>query len=430
MFTVLKIAGLVFERFGSLLTDEFFWIIIFIIVLLYKRSGQLEAGMLGKSFPLFNKVSGSVLVGLAGGMLGSIFVILVGISIDDYTRTGAGSLAEAITYIWIVAILLSIVNPRYLCFSYGGGIVALISIIFGFPAVNVPGLLALIGILHLIESFLIWFDGYTHSVPLFLKKDGHIVGGYIMNKIWPIPLVVFAVLFGETGGGASIAGIADMPPWWPLLKHSAYGGIRKLVYLPMALPVVLGYGDTAVTKRPEERCSSSAIRLAGYSIILVLLSLIASKIKFFACIAALFAPLAHEALIIYGAKEEQEGKPLFADTGTGVTVLYVVKDSPASTMGIEAGDVILSVNGVSLSDEKQLSDFLSSYPTYIWLYIKKRGGANTTTEYSDYRTGIGNLGVLAVPRNADRYYEMRSGSSVIKRIVNHYKNRHKKDVGM
>lgn len=431
MFTILKIVGLVFERLGSLLTDEFFWIILFILIMLYKRSDRLEVSMLGKSFPLFKKVSGSVLVGLAGGMLGSLLVILIGINIDDYTQTGTGSLAEGITYIWIIAILLSMINPRYLCFSYAGGIVALSSLVFGFPAINVPGLLSLIGILHLIESFLIWFDGYTYSVPLFLKKkDGRIVGGYVMNKIWPIPLVVFAVLLGGPGRGTSIAGVADMPSWWPFLKHSAVGGARELVYLPLALPVVLGYGDMAISKRPEERCSSSAIRLAGYSIILVMLSIIASKIKFFAYIAAVFSPIAHEMLIIYGAREEEEGKPLFANNGTGVTVLYTIKDSPANLMGIEAGDVILSANNITVSDEKQLSNLLAAYPTYIWMDIKKPDGVTKTVEYSDYKTGVESLGALIVPQNADRYYEINSGSSIIKRLVKYYKNRRKRDVEM
>lgn len=431
MIIILKIAGVIFKAFGSLLADEFFWIIICILIILYKRNDYLEAGMLGKSFPLIKKVSGSLLVGAVGGLLGSLMGFIVGISVDDYTQTGAGSLAEGITYIWIIAILLSMINPRYLCFSYAGGLVAFSNLLIGFPSVNVPGLLSLVGILHLIESFLIWFDGYTYSVPVFLKsKDGGLVGGYIMNRIWPIPLVVFAVLFGEKSGGASIAGIANMPSWWPLLKHSAAGGTRELLYLPIALPVVLGYGDMAISKRPEERCSSSAKRLAVYSIILIFLSLLASKIKFCAYLAALFAPLAHELLILYGAKEEEEGKPLFADRGMGVTVLYTVKGSPADLMGIEAGDVIMSFNGAPLYNDKQLTSFLADYPPYIWLEIKKPGGSKKTVEHTDYRTGVGSLGALIIPQNIDRYYEVKKDSSVFKSLLNYLRNKRNKDIEM
>ncbi len=429
MVTILQIAGLVFEQFGNLLLDEFFWIIILILIMLYRKNAGIETRMLGSSYPLLHKVSSSVLVGLAGGFLGSLLVILVGISIEDHTKVGGGSLIEAITYIWILAILLSMINPRYLCFSYGGGIIALSSLILGFPSVNVPGLLALIGVLHLVESFLIWLDGYTYSVPLFLKRNkGDTVGGYVMNKVWPIPLVVFAVMFGGDGGRVSLGGIIDMPYWWPLLKHSAAGGISDLIYIPLVVPVVLGYGDMAITKMPDKKCRSSAVRLAVYSLVLIILSVAASELRFFAYAAAIFAPVAHEMLIIYGAKEEEEGEPYFASKETGVKVLYVKMDSIASRMNIEPGDTILKINGMTMYSEKQLIEFLSSYPTFIWLDIKKAGGSMASAEYMDYRTGIGNLGALTVPDNTDFYYEISRGSSLIKRLLKKLRSKQNKNI--
>ena len=154
MFTVLKIMGLIFEQFGSFLTDEFFWVTVLIVILVYRKNSDIEAKMLGSRYELHYKVAGSFIVGLAAGLIGSLIVTLVGISIEDYTRSGGGSLIEGITYIWVVAILLSAINPRYLCFSYAGGIIALTSLVFGFPSVNVPGLMALIRVLHLVESLL------------------------------------------------------------------------------------------------------------------------------------------------------------------------------------------------------------------------------------------------------------------------------------
>ncbi len=429
MYTMLKIAGLIFEQFGNLISDEFFWIIIFILIIIYRKSSGIEERMLGSSYPLFSKVSSSVLVGVAGGLLGSLLVILTGISIEDYTGVGGGSLSEGITYIWIIAVLLAFINLRYLCFSYAGGIIALTNLIFGFPSVNVPGLLALIGVLHLVESFLIWLDGYTYSSPLFLrKKDGRTVGGYVMNRIWPIPLIIFAVLFGGEEGRVSLAGVIDMPSWWPFIKHSAAGGIRDLVYMPLVVPVVLGYGDMAITKMPDKKCRSSAARLAGYSLILIMLSVIASKIKFFAFAAAVFAPAAHEMLILYGAKEEEEGKPCFASDGIGLKVLYVQKDSIASSMKLEPGDTILKINGMTVYSEKQLAGFLGSFPTFIWMDIKKAEGKMITAEYSDYRTGIGSLGALIVPHNAEFYYEIGNGSSLVKKIIEGFQKRHDKDI--
>ncbi|HQJ36719.1 MAG TPA: PDZ domain-containing protein [Clostridia bacterium] len=431
MLTVLKIMGLIFEQFSNLLTDEFFWIILLVVIAVYRKNSDIEAKMLGSSYELHYKVAGSLFVGMAAGLIGSLIVMLMGICIEDYTRSGGGSLIEGITYIWVVAILLSLINPRYLCFSYAGGIIALMSLVFGFPSVNVPGLMALIGVLHLVESLLIWMDGSSYSVPLFLRrKDGKTIGGYMMNKIWPIPLVAFAVILGNETGGVSIGGVIDMPGWWPFLKHTAAGSSQGLAYLPLVVPVVLGYGDMAVTRTPQQKCRSSALRLASYSLVLIILSVIASKLRLFAFAAAIFAPAAHEMLIQYGVKEEEEGKPYFTNKETGLRVLYVEKDSIAGKMGIVPGDTILSINGMALLSGKQLAEFLAARPVFIWVEFEKYEGKAVTAEYSDYRNRIGDLGILVVPHNAELYYEINRGSSLAKRLIKRFYSNRNRGIGM
>lgn len=431
MLTILKIAGLILEQFGSLFADEFFWVILLILIFIYRKSADMENRMLGGSYSMPGKVSSSVFAGLAGGMAGSLLVILVGISMEDYTMAGGGSMIEALTYIWIIAILLAMVNPRYLCFSYAGGIVALMNLVLGFPSVNVPGLMALIGVLHLVESLLIWLDGSSYSVPLFLKrKDGAAVGGYAMNRVWPIPLVVFAVMAGAPGSsGTSLAGLIDMPGWWPFLKHAATDGGSGLVYIPLVAPVVLGYGDMAITRAPGQKCRVSAARLGCYSIALIVLSVLASKLRLFAYAAAVFAPAVHELLIYYGAKEESEGEACFAAAHDGIKVLYVKKGSAAEKMKLQPGDTILRANGIHMRNEAQLSELLGSYPAFVWLDIKKPDGKVITVEHTDYRNGINSLGALVVPQDAQFYYELNSGNSLLKQLIEKLKGKHDKNLG-
>jgi hypothetical protein len=102
-----------------------------------------------------DKMSSSLFNGFIGGLFGSFLVVLLGITIETYVPNSQGAFASGITYIWIIAILMAMIHVRYLCFSYAGGLVALVSLIFGFPNVYVPGLMALVGILHLIESLFI-----------------------------------------------------------------------------------------------------------------------------------------------------------------------------------------------------------------------------------------------------------------------------------
>jgi hypothetical protein len=422
MHFILKIAGLILSEISGVIVNQIFWILIFVVFLLYKKSSNIEQTMLGSRLPLKDKMSSSLFNGFIGGLFGSFLVVLLGITIETYTPNSQGVFASGITYIWIIAILLAMVNVRYLCFSYAGGLVALISLVFGFPNVNVPGLMALVGILHLIESLLIWMDGHSYSVPIFVKKSsGKIVGGYIMNRMWPIPLVLTALAFPLGLGISNISG-EIMPGWWPLLTQQ-----QAFSYVMFFVPVVLGYGDIALTQAPEQRCRKSAYKLAAYSLILIILSILAARLQIFAFIAALFAPIAHEALIIWGKREEEEGKPLFDGSGDGICVLYVRENSIGKEMHIEAGDRILGINNNAIHSEGQLAEFLATYPTYIWLEVRKPNGSIKTLEWQNYRVGIKNLGILIVPRNAGVYFEMNEGTSPGVKL---YNKLFKKDVNI
>lgn len=400
---------------SGVLVNQLFWVLILVTVLLYRKASNVEFTMLKTRLPLVEKMSGALFNGLIGGLFGSFLVVMLGITIEKYVPANQGALSSGITYIWVIAILMSLINVRYLCFSYAGGLVALVSLIFGFPNVYVPGLMALVGLLHLIESFLIWIDGYSYASPIFVKKDsGQIVGGYIMNRMWPIPLVLMGLAL-PLAGALNYINTEAMPLWWPLLKQH-----QSFIYTTFLVPVVLGYGDIALTQVPEQRCKKSALRLSIYSLILILLSILAAKFYIFSFIAALFAPLAHEALIIWGKKEEQEGKALFDGLEPGVCVLYIRENSAAKAMMLEPGDRILSINNIIVNEESKLLEVLSAAPSFIWLEIKKADGEIKTVEYQNYREGVRSLGILIVPRQAGLYFEMNDDVSPAVALYNRF----------
>lgn len=411
MTTFLKIAGMTLASMGSLLFNPLFWMVTGITAFMYNKNAKLEDTMLGYRVPLWEKVIYSLLAGLLGGLLASSISVFLGITIEQYIGH-RGAFNSGISYIWVIALLLSLLNPRYLCFSYAGGIVALMNLITGFPSINAIGIMALVGILHLAESLLIWIDGHSSAVPAFFKlKNGEVVGGYIMNRIWPLPMLVLFVALTAGGVGDSVS----MPEWWPIIKQSG-APIDNLMYIMQPIPVVLGYGDIAITKNPVRRCRDSAVRLAVYSIVLIGLSAAASKISVFAYIAAIFAPVGHELLILYNQKEEERGRPYFAKGDKGLKVLYCKKDSPGGKMNIEPGDTIIGINNIEIDSEVELKEILSGYPPYIWVDILKADGRRKTLEYKDYEKGISNLGVIIVPDRANLYFEINKGSPLLKRL--------------
>ena len=134
----------------------------------------MSAGLAKKDFIV------AIGYGLLGGLLASYLVIFIGLTISG-----------ELYYLWPVAILLMMLNIRFICFAYAGGILALSNLILGVPQINVSQILALIAVLHMVESFLIFVSGHLGAVPAYIKgPKGKIIGGFTLQRFWPIPIVV------------------------------------------------------------------------------------------------------------------------------------------------------------------------------------------------------------------------------------------------
>ncbi|KAA5808461.1 PDZ domain-containing protein [Thermoanaerobacterium thermosaccharolyticum] len=393
----LKLIWLIVKSIAIMILNPFMWLVVAFIYFQYKKNIDAERQMVGKEqTSLKDQVLDSTIYGFLTGILGSIIIVLLGITIDNI----------GIEYVFPLAILLMLINPRYICFSYAGGIVSIISLITGFPNVNVAGLMAIVGILHLMESILIYIDGSVNSIPVFVKlKDDKVVGGYTMQKFWPIPFVALSTTTAILGGASSV----NMPDWWPLLGPSS--NLKNIVFIMMPVIAALGYGDIALTEMPQKRAKKSSKRLFAFSLILITFSLLGSKIYIFKWIAAIFGPLAHEMLIIIGQKEERARKPLFESQDNGLMVLSVMKNSPAEHIGLKPGDIILKINDIPIDSEEDIKRLLYNNPTILFIIVREPDGNYVKYEYRNCK-GVNWLGVLVVPRYPENMYhidEMENG---------------------
>ena len=145
MVTFLKVSEMIIISIGSLILNPLFWIVIGIAYVMYNKNTYAEEKMLGYKISPWTKLKNSVLAGLLAGLLGSGVSVFLGITVEQYgVNSGYGT--SGILYLWMIALSLSLFNLRYLCFSYAGGIVALMNLIFGFPSINPIGIIALVGI--------------------------------------------------------------------------------------------------------------------------------------------------------------------------------------------------------------------------------------------------------------------------------------------
>jgi len=402
---IVSLINYVFQGLVHSILSPVFLIVLLIVYIQNKKTAGLEYKILGRHrVTIARQMLVDLVYGIAAGFVGSVLVVVLGITIET---TG-------FLYIWPVAILLMLINPRYICFSYAGGLLSLCYLAFGVPKIDVPGLIALIGILHFMESLLILMSGYLNSLPIILdnKDYGH-VGAFTMRRFWPIPIIILMMSTGNMAGGDVI----QMPDWWPLIRPESLIDDSNTVFLMVSVVAALGYGDIAVTRPPKERCRQSAIFLCLYSTALIVAAYLATRIAGFEWVAAALAPVGHELLILHGIKTEERGKPLFYPVDEGLRVLDTMPGSAAEEMGIGQGDIILAINGRKVHSIDGMNDILQNFPTYVWIDVVDVKGRYKTYDIKKYPDGINSLGAFIVPKSGVRTVKMKKPVSPLLRII-------------
>ncbi|MGI6144873.1 MAG: PDZ domain-containing protein [Clostridia bacterium] len=352
MFPISEFLPLVLKSFLSAFGNIIFWIPFFIVALLYKKMTKATRYLFatpGESPWRLTLMTS--FFGIVGGFFGSCLLIFIGISVHEIGGF----------YLLFTALLLMLIQQRFLCFAYAGGVLSLCYLLFGFPIISVPHVMALVAVLHLLEALLIYLTGSIYALPIYVAtKEGRVVGGYNLQKFWPMPLVLlFAGVYPDP---QIIKGVVSMPDWWPLLKPGLSALEGEIVYSLIAIPAILGYGDIALSATPREKTRIAAWELAGYSVLLLFLAIGAGYYPFLAYPAALFGPLGHEFVIYLGQKREACREPIFVLSANGVKLLYVQRKSPLAKVGVKAGDILLTINGVAVHENNEIKAIMEGLP--------------------------------------------------------------------
>lgn len=397
MYPFTEIIPLVLKSFLQAFMDPQFWpvflLIVGLIALQYQRMGRLrESFFHEKSGRAWADVIMAAGFGLLGGLAGSFLMVFIGLTLSG----------PDLIYLWPVAILLMLINMRFLCFAYSGGVLAISSLLLGFPQVNIPQIMALVAVLHMVESILILVSGHLGAAPAFIKEaGGRVVGGFTLQRFWPIPLVVLAV-----AGAGAVQGVVEMPDWWPLIKPNVPGELQNMVFYLMPVVAGLGYSDVSIARSPVEKSRLSALHLGIHSVILLILAVLAEHSSAVTLAAALFSPLGHETVIYISRRIESCGEPLYVPSARGVRVLDVSPDMAAWRAGIRSGDIIMAVNGLELTDKN--SFYQMQQETFLPLlvdYFSRAVGENRRRLLVP--AGPGGWGLVFVPEgNENKYVEL------------------------
>lgn len=362
MLLAMQVLQQIFWQLGTLLYAPVFWLTVFLVFLQARQRAKRKQEMFQlRREPIGKMVTGTVAAGLVGGMLASVLLLLLGVTLD---RIG-------LEYLWMIALLLLLMRQRFLCFAYSGGILAVCNCLWGWPHLDCAQLLATVAVLHCTEAFLVLTTGHLNALPIYLQNGRQqITGGFLLQMVWPLPLVM---LMGFSGAAAlPQAGFMLMPDWWPVLGTLQE---QQPTALYMLTPVLaaLGYSDLAVSHRMKEKIRQSAFLLLLYSMILLLLVLLTQHSRFGLLLPAFFAPLGHEAVIWYGKCRELQHEGPFTAPERGVLILDVQQGSPAARAGLRSADWIFQLDGKPVENRRQFLQQQYILPTTVQVGYVRRG---------------------------------------------------------
>lgn len=402
-----QLPAYLFEPLPGLL----FWAVVLLVLLQYNRAAERERRLFGLSkLTPWREVLYSLAFGVFGGLIGSMVLVYFGVILD---ASGGDFI-----YLWVVSLLLAMWHPRYICFAYSGGLIGLSYLVLGWPRVNIAAILALVAILHLVESLLIWMDGASAASPLmFRREQGDTVAGFSMQRFWPVPLAVLLVapMPPDVTAGTGVA----MPDWWPLLPVAGQLDMDNAAIALFPVVAGLGFTDVALARPAAVKGRGTAGLLLLYSIVLLGLAVAGAHNPWLLWAAVLFSPLAHEGLILFSQRRELSAPPLLSAPDDGVRVLDVVPGSPAAKAGLATGAVITEIEGTPVRTPAEFREQLRLGPVHPLVRFRSASADGAAVERRVRRSGghESTLGLVLVPDPSAPAPTLLAGGGLLRRLA-------------
>ncbi|MBE1447085.1 PDZ domain-containing protein [Paenibacillus sp. OAS669] len=391
----------------QLLLHPFYYVGILFIVLQYRRQIQLERKLFHtKLHSLISETWRALLWGWIGGLLASVLMAVVGATIQP----------EAVVLLWIISLLLILFRVRFLCWAYAVGAIGIIQVLVStigtisdiMPAwlleplrsLNVPTLLALVAVLHLIEAILVRLQGARTATPMFYEsKRGKIVGGYHMQGFWPVALFLLVPLQG---------GNVHPLPWTPLLGGELWSGGWTIV----GFPVMIGFAELTMSRLPQMKARLTSRLLALYACLVLLLAIAVHEWPVVTLAASLLCIALHEGLLLFSRWDEAKRSPIFVHDQRGLKVLAILPGSPADELGIVPGEILHKVNGMPIRTKSELHQAMQVNSAFCKLEVLNLAGESKFLKRAMFSGEHHQLGILLAPDQDAMYYAVEKQTPI------------------
>lgn len=319
----------------------------------------------------------------------SILITGVGLVVD----IGWLVIFSLLSILLLMTLNFKLTSPIYYATLAFGGLLLLQSTFPNFTyrgweveAINFLGPLAVTisivaGLLLLAEGLLIYkYGGHNASTYLMETKRGLKAGVFKIKKLWLLP-----TLFLVPGDMVSA-----YVPYWPqfTLGESAF------TFLPV--PVVIGFSQVVRAKFPDVLSAQIGRAIIVIGIVVTAVGIGAMWNPILGWAALIAGVMARIGVSITVSLKERKGQFILAPLSKGLMIIGVLPDSPSEKMGLRPGEIIRSVNGQSVYNEKELYDAIQLNAAHCRLQIIDRYGEVRLLQQVLYHHDHHRLGLLVV----------------------------------
>lgn len=369
-----------------------FVMLVWIIYMLVKKLGQANVYNYDQARTTLSSLVELAMHGTIAGFVLGLVLILLGMPIK---------LSPYLLILVPISLLLGMSNIRYLCMSYSAGILGLMALIFNgqelggviLPDIDieVTGLIALIGALHIIEGVLIILYGDRDAIPIVSKQNDQIVLGHIVQRYWPVP---FAALVATTG--VLTGGTVEMPDWWPLIGQGNEVS-ESLIFMPLSMVGIIGYSTITFAQSTKKRMQKSGAGILVYGLLLIGIGYISQGNLVLDFIGILAMVGLHELIIALELFYENRSEPLYPLPEKGIRIMVVNEGSIAQQMGLEIGDLVQRINDIEVTNIKHFKAIMKQKYSTLKLTVLDVADRVKELEYTSPDKSITALGIKMIP---------------------------------
>lgn len=250
--------------------------------------------------------------------------------------------------------------------------------LFGDLAITVA---IIAGLLLVTEGFLIKRFGDRDTSPYLKKtKRGLHATVFKTKRLWLLP-VLFLVP-GEL--------VSSYLPYWPqfTLGQSAY------TFVPV--PLIIGFSQVFRSSYPTIIIPKIGRGVIAIGTVVFVLGISAIWLPVLGVVAILVGVVGRVTYSIVLSLRERSGAFIVSPKSTGVVIAGVLPDSPGDKMGLLSGECIRSVNGLEVTNEKELYDAIQINAAHCRLQVLGRDGEVRLMQQVIYRHDHHRLGILVI----------------------------------